>query len=124
MTKEELLEALRRMAPETGSLNCLGCGDERSCSTHGCAICREAIELIEQLSAEIDMLREKFTPLTVEELREMDGKPIYVAAFGIMQTLPKFDSGFVMCLADWTNLDGYGKTWLAFRRKREGGDAA
>lgn len=52
MSREELLQALRRMAPETGSLNCLGCGHERSCSTHGCAICREAIELIEQLSAE------------------------------------------------------------------------
>lgn len=123
MTKEELLEALRRMAPETGSLNCLGCGHEHSCSTHGCAICREAIELIEQLSAEIDELWEKLTPLTLEELREMDGKPIHVASFGIMQMLPKFDSGFVMCLADFTNLDGYGKTWSAFRRKREGGDA-
>ena len=33
-------------------LRCLGCGHEHSCSTHGCAICREAIELIEQLSAE------------------------------------------------------------------------
>ena len=52
MSREELLQALRRMAPETGSLNCLGCGHEHSCSTHGCEICREAIELIEQLSAE------------------------------------------------------------------------
>ena len=53
MSRDELLQALRRMMPETGSLNCLGCGHEHSCSTHGCAICREAIELIEQLSAEI-----------------------------------------------------------------------
>lgn len=52
MSSEELLQALRRMAPETGSLACLGCGYEYSCSTHGCAICREAIELIKQLSAE------------------------------------------------------------------------
>jgi len=123
MSQDDLLKALRRMAPETGSLNCLGCGHEHSCSTHGCAICREAIELIEQLSAEIDVLREKFTPLTVEELLEMDGKPIYVASFGVMKTLPKFDSGFVMCLADLTNLDDYQKTWLAFRRERKGDDA-
>lgn len=121
MSREELLQALRRMAPETGSLNCLGCGHEHSCSTHGCAICREAIELIEQLSAEIDVLREKFTPLTVEELLEMDGKPIYVASFGVMKTLPELDSGFVMCFADLTDLDSYEKTWLAFRRERKGG---
>ena len=124
MIQDDLLKALRRMAPETGSLNCLGCGHEHSCSTHGCAICREAIELIEQLSAEIDMLREKFTPLTVEELREMDGKPIYVAMFGVMQTLPELDSGFVMTFADLESLDDYEKTWLAFRRERErGGDS-
>lgn len=123
MIQDDLLKALRRMAPETGSLNCLGCGHEHSCSTHGCAICREAIELIEQLSAEIDMLREKFTPLTVEELREMDGKPIYVAMFGVMQTLPELDSGFVMTFADLESLDDYEKTWLAFRRERKGGDA-
>lgn len=43
MSQDDLLKALRRMAPETGSLNCLGCGHEHSCSTHGCAICREAI---------------------------------------------------------------------------------
>ena len=121
MIQDDLLKALRRMAPETGSLNCLGCGHEHSCSTHGCAICREAIELIEQLSAEIDMLREKFTPLTVEELREMDGKPIYVAMFGVMQTLPELDSGFVMTFADLTSLDEYEKTWLAFRREQKGG---
>ena len=52
MSRDDLLKALRRMVPETGSLNCLGCGHEHSCSTHGCAICREAIEWIEQLSAE------------------------------------------------------------------------
>lgn len=123
MSRDELLQALRRMMPETGSLNCLGCGHEHSCSTHGCAICREAIELIEQLSAEIDELQKKFTPLTVEELREMDGKPIYVAMFGVMQTLSELDSGFVMTFADLTSLDEYEKTWLAFRRERKGGDA-
>ena len=123
MSRDELLQALRRMMPETGSLNCLGCGHEHSCSTHGCAICREAIELIEQLSAEIDELQKKFTPLTMEELLEMDGKPIYVAMFGVMQTLPELDSGFVMTFADLESLDDYEKTWLAFRRERKGGDA-
>lgn len=121
MSRDELLQALRRMAPETGSLVCLGCGHEHGCSIHGCAICREDAMLIRQLSAEIDELQKKFTPLTVEELREMGGKPIYVAMFGVMQTLPELDSGFVMTFADLTSLDDYEKTWLAFRREREGG---
>ncbi len=52
MSHDELLRALCGIAVETGSLACLGCGYEHNCSTHGCAICREAIEWIEQLSAE------------------------------------------------------------------------
>ena len=123
MSRDELLQALRRMAPETGSLACLGCGHEHNCSTQGCAICWEAAMLIRQLSAEIDELQKKFTPLTVEELREMDGKPIHVAMFGVMQTLPELDSGFVMTFADLASLDEYEKTWVAFRRERKGGDA-
>ena len=42
MTKPELLAALRRLKVETGSLACLGCGHERNCGIHGCAILREA----------------------------------------------------------------------------------
>lgn len=50
MSRDELLQALRRMATETGSLACLGCGHEHGCSTHGCAIIRAAIEEIEELA--------------------------------------------------------------------------
>lgn len=49
MKREELIRALRRLVPETGSLCCLGCGYAHSCSTHGCAVIREAIEEIEAL---------------------------------------------------------------------------
>lgn len=38
------LNALRKLCVETGSLACLGCGYEHNCSTHGCAILRNAIE--------------------------------------------------------------------------------
>lgn len=50
MSREELLQALRRMAPETGSLACLGCGHEHGCSTRGCAIIQTAVEEIEELA--------------------------------------------------------------------------
>lgn len=43
MKKSELIRALRRVKVETGSLACLGCGHEHSCSVHGCAIINEAI---------------------------------------------------------------------------------
>lgn len=51
MTDKELLEALSRLAINTGSLACLGCGHEHSCGIHGCAIMRAAADRIEELSA-------------------------------------------------------------------------
>ena len=55
MSRDELLQALRRLAPETGSLACLGCGHEHRCSTHGCAIIQAAAALIEALSSGEDV---------------------------------------------------------------------
>ena len=51
MTTSELVKALRRMAAETGSLPCQGCGHERSCGVHGCAVLREAAAELERLEA-------------------------------------------------------------------------
>ena len=42
--KSELIEALRRLSVETGSLACLGCGHEHGCSVHGCALIKAAIK--------------------------------------------------------------------------------
>ena len=46
MNDTELIRALGRLKVETGSLACLGCGHEHSCSVHGCAILRAARERI------------------------------------------------------------------------------
>lgn len=46
MNDAELFHALERLKVETGSLACLGCGHEHSCSVHGCAILRAARERI------------------------------------------------------------------------------
>lgn len=51
MNQTELITALERLKVETGSLACLGCGHEHSCSTHGCAIIREAAEVLRELPA-------------------------------------------------------------------------
>ena len=95
------LAALRRLRVETGSLVCFGCGHEHNCSTHGCAILRNAVEHMEaalsnydSLSARVHRLETELKseilsaaelrarlanePLTLEELREMD-EPVWVA---------------------------------------------
>ena len=95
------LAALRRLRVETGSLVCFGCGHEHNCSTHGCAILRNAVEhmeaalsnydslsaLVHRLETELKSeilsaaeLRARLAnePLTLEELREM-GEPVWVA---------------------------------------------
>ena len=45
----DLPQKLRGLSVETGSLACLGCGCEHNCSTRGCAIMREAADVIERL---------------------------------------------------------------------------
>lgn len=47
MTDSDLIQALRRIKAETGSLVCLECGHEHNCSTHGCAVINEAVERLE-----------------------------------------------------------------------------
>lgn len=49
-TVDEVLRALRRLKVETGSLACFGCGREHNCGIRGCAILRDAIALIEELT--------------------------------------------------------------------------
>lgn len=48
MKTVDLIDALRRMAVETGSLVCLGCGHEHNCGVHGCAILKEAADRLER----------------------------------------------------------------------------
>ena len=63
VSNQEIAEKLWDMAVNTGTLNCLGCGFEHNCSVHGCAVLKQAAELISQPNE----------PLTLEQLREMDG---------------------------------------------------
>ena len=47
MDGREMVEALRKCSVQTGSLMCLGCGHEHNCGIHGCAILRDAADLLE-----------------------------------------------------------------------------
>ena len=54
MKREDLIQALHRMAAETGSLNCFGCEYEYKCNLRGCSVLREAAEKLEALSKDGD----------------------------------------------------------------------
>ena len=68
VSNQEIAEKLWDMAVNTGTLNCLGCGFEHNCSVHGCAVLKQAAELISQPNE----------PLTLEQLRQMDGRPVWI----------------------------------------------
>lgn len=64
MKNSEIAELLRKVRVETRSLTCLGCGYERSCGVHGCAIMNLAADAlgnserhVEALQKEIEGLR-------------------------------------------------------------------
>lgn len=54
---KELIKALERNMVETGSLVCLGCGHEHNCSTHGCAILKDAAAAIQTLTEQVEDLQ-------------------------------------------------------------------
>lgn len=67
-------------------------------------------------------------PLTLEELREMDGEPVWIASPDGWDTpcWMLVDVEYELCREAHGGLaafENYGKTWLAYRRKPEEGTA-
>lgn len=66
-------------------------------------------------------------PLTLAELREMDGEPVWVISpdyvFEPCWMLVMLRNDFVMANWQFCDFREYGKTWLAYRRRPEGGSA-
>ena len=50
MEIKALINALRRVSVETGSIACLGCGHEHNCGTRGCPILREAADKLQAVA--------------------------------------------------------------------------
>ena len=94
--RKELARRLRQMAVTTGDLSCLGCGYERGCSVHGCAVLRRASDL---LAPAVDINK----PIPLEELRAAAAeRPVLV---------------FVLCVDEDGTYDiaaNYGRTFVAF----------
>lgn len=63
MRDHELINALRRLKVETGSLACLGCGHEHNCGVSGCAVMREAADRIANMNTHILALQKEIENL-------------------------------------------------------------
>jgi len=73
MDINSLIDSLKRLKVETGSLVCLGCGHEHNCSVHGCAIINEAIRKLEaQEIADNDYKKLIFDGLLTDEKDDPD----------------------------------------------------
>ena len=63
MRDQELVNAIRRLKVETGSLACMGCGHEHNCGVSGCAVMREAADRIANQSNHIAALQQEIEKL-------------------------------------------------------------
>lgn len=119
ITDKKLIDALRRMAPETGALICFGCGYECRCSVHGCAVLKAAVGRLEELTAPPPN-----DPLTMEQLREMDGEPVWVrnhcTGDYTCRVIDSVDKHFTFFTDGITKENwSFGSYWTAYRRKPE-----
>ena len=90
----------------------------------------------EQINEAIDIaitaLSPPNEPLTLEELREMDGEPVWIAnpdaleygRWGIVDGVYQAEDDQVLMLRGDYSCHYYGKTWLAYRRPPEGEEDA
>lgn len=107
MTREEAIEILRKNRPTS---------DTRPCGLELC----DAVDMAISALRKQDHFREvtkKAEPLTMDELRQMDGEPVWCVSLG---TKLSRGDGWYIGVNNWY-MCGYGKTWLAYRQKPEEG---
>ena len=89
---------------------------------------REAVEFTISALREQEHFREvtkKVDPLTLDELRQMDGEPVWcVEITGREEWLFRRDGGFADMYGEFTSddfmvWDNYGKLWWCYRQKPE-----
>ena len=108
MTREEAIEAIKCNWPDSRY-----------------TILREALDMA--ISALRQQGQERNAPLTMAELRQMDGEPVYsVEITGREEWLFRRDGGFADMYGEFTSddfmvWDNYGKLWWCYRQKPEEG---
>lgn len=131
MTGEEAIKALRLMEHVESIVSTYEPGEIRLDTT-----VRELKEACRMGAAALRAEQQTNAPLTLDELREMDGEPVYIES-------QKYGNGW--CIVDWHGVNkswlyfsrtgtaegmtatplsarDYGVTWLAYRRKPEEGN--
>ena len=112
MTTNEAIEILRKNRPTS---------DPRPCGMELCDAVDMAISALRQQE------HDRNEPLTLDELRQMDGEPVYcVEITGRQEWLFRRDGGFVDMYGEFTSddfmvWDNYGKLWWCYRQKPEEG---
>ena len=111
MTREEAIEAIKCNWPDSRY-----------------TILREALDMAISAIRQQEHFRDltkKVEPLTLEELRQMDGEPVYsVEITGREEWLFRRDGGFADMYGEFTSddfmvWDNYGKLWWCYRQKPE-----
>ena len=108
MTREEAIEAIKCNWPDSRY-----------------TILREALDMA--ISALRQQGQELNAPLTLDELRTMDGEPVYsVEITGREEWLFRRDGGFANMYGEFTSddfmvWDNYGKLWWCYRQKPKEG---
>lgn len=124
MKDKDLVNAIRRLKVETGSLACMGCGHARNCGVSGCAIMREAAgrianqrthiaalqQEIEKLRGQNEQLREAAALVTKESAELLERRWIPVE-----ERLPE-DCSDVLVVAYWHERWGAYMGWCAPER--------
>ena len=93
----------------------------------------QAAQIIDMLVEELEnsTLTQPNEPLTLEELREMDGDPVWGKSlitekpgeWFILRVVEMSKTWFIACAGaaqGFGDKDTYGKTWIAYRRPPEG----
>ena len=125
MTREEAIEWMQEKKASF----------ERAPDLNGCPMTECWQKAIDVYDMAISALRQqdqspdsgKMMPLTLDELRKMDGEPVYsVEITGREEWLFRRDGGFADMYGEFTSddfmvWDNYGKLWWCYRQKPEEG---
>ncbi len=128
MKTEELVAALREDCRDCGSNSlCLNGEMNVYCAVRDAADRLEGyVDRCKRYADEIMELRERGRndPLSLDELRQMDGEPVWVVWLDGRLKSRWYIVGSSLWIEMFTEWDGafsldYGKTWLAYRHKTE-----
>lgn len=112
--------------PANKPLNCTGCRylDEQ-CAP--CASCVRAQKYADYYRCEAPTIAPQDEPLTIEQLRQMDGQPVWIVDvgnrkwYGPSWAIVDREANLVRTVKNWNAVffEKYGERWIAYRRPPE-----